>query len=112
MAAIAVDREFDLAAFREYLIGRLPEYARPVFLRILSRIAVTGTFKHRKSELAREGYDPRTTRDALYFSDAARGAFVPIDLTLYERMQTGRLGAQPVEAADTDIFEGTGVHVH
>src|SRR4029078_13597291 len=31
MAAIAVEPGFELAAFREHLATRLPEYARPVF---------------------------------------------------------------------------------
>ena len=45
-------------AFRKYLARVLPAYARPLFLRIQERIEVTATFKHQKTELAREGYDP------------------------------------------------------
>ena len=33
----------------------LPDYARPVFLRVAPSLAVTATFKHRKRELAEEG---------------------------------------------------------
>ena len=46
----------------QHLARRLPAYARPLFLRIKDRIEVTATFKHKKNELAREGYDPRQRR--------------------------------------------------
>jgi fatty-acyl-CoA synthase len=89
MAAIVVDDRFDLAAFRSRLNERLPGYARPLFLRILGIMEVTATFKHKKSELARTGYDPTLTDDAIYFNDAGRGAFVRLDKTLYRRLQRG-----------------------
>ena len=76
----------DLAALRKHLARRLPAYARPLFLRIKDRIEVTATFKHLKNELAREGYDPAATQDAIYFDDPARQAFVPLDAALHARL--------------------------
>jgi fatty-acyl-CoA synthase len=87
MAAIVVDARFDLAQFHAHLAERLPDYARPLFLRRLGAMEVTATFKHKKSDLTRLGYDPSLTDDAIYFNDAGRGAFVPLDQTLYERIQ-------------------------
>jgi fatty-acyl-CoA synthase len=72
MAAVAVDGELDLEAFRTHLISCLPSYARPVFLRIQSELQVTATFKHTKNDLVREGYDPEVTSDAIYLNDAER----------------------------------------
>jgi fatty-acyl-CoA synthase len=89
MAAIVVDDRFDLVAFRSRLNERLPGYARPLFLRILGMMEVTATFKHKKSELARAGYDPTLTDDAIYFNDAGCGAFVRLDKTRYRRIQRG-----------------------
>ena len=89
MAAIVVDDQFDLAALRAHLNARLPDYARPMFLRILGAMEVTATFKHKKSDLARSGYDPAVTDDAIYFNDAARGVFVRLNRALYERIQSG-----------------------
>jgi fatty-acyl-CoA synthase len=91
MAAIVVDERFDLARFRAHLDARLPGYARPLFLRILGEMEVTATFKHKKSDLARSGYDPTLTDDAIYFNDAGCGAFVPLDKTLYARIQGGAI---------------------
>ncbi len=91
MATIVADGALDLAALRTHLSLRLPAYARPLFLRIKDRIEVTATFKHKKNELAREGYDPAATQDALYFDDPARQAFVPLDAALHARLIEGAI---------------------
>jgi fatty-acyl-CoA synthase len=91
MAAIVTVDGLDLAAFRTHLADRLPEYARPLFLRVRGDLEVTATFKHIKSALAREGYDPVAIGDAIYFNDRERQAFVRLDKPLYDRIQNGRL---------------------
>jgi len=91
MAAIVVDTEFDLTAFRQHVATRLPEYARPLFLRIVAAIEITGTFKLRKQELALEGFDPAKVTDPLYFDDRQQEAYVSLDLTLQERLRTGTI---------------------
>ena len=40
-------------AFRQHLMQHLPEYARPLFLRIRDAIETTGTFKPNKQGLSR-----------------------------------------------------------
>ncbi len=90
MAALTVDATFDLALFRGHVAARLPEYARPLFLRIGHGIAATATFKPAKALLAREGYDPALIGDALYIDDRAAGAFVPLDAPLHERLRGGQ----------------------
>jgi fatty-acyl-CoA synthase len=89
MAAVITSRDFDMAAFRQHLAVRLPEYARPLFLRVLEEIEMTPTFKPKKQDLAREGYDPAVTADAIYFNDRVSQSFVKVDAMLYERLQTG-----------------------
>src|SRR3989449_5729082 len=90
MAALVAEDELDLAAFRNHLIARLPGYARPLFLRLQSRMELTATFKYPKHEFVRQGYDPAATADALYFDDPERRAFVRLDQALYHRIQTGQ----------------------
>ena len=89
MAAIVADGDLDLVEFRKHLARGLPPYARPLFLRITDKIAATATFKHTKSDLAREGFDPAATGDAIYFDDPAKKAFVRLDGALFERIQAG-----------------------
>jgi fatty-acyl-CoA synthase len=91
MAALVVAKDFDLDELRRALAGRLPDYARPRFVRIVSALELTGTFKLRKQELALEGYDPARIRDALYMDDSARGAYVPLDAELHTLLRAGKV---------------------
>ena len=52
---------------------------------------MTATFKHTKSALVREGYDPVAIGDAIYFNDRERQAFVRLDKALYDRIQSGQI---------------------
>ena len=89
MAAVVTDGPLDFVAFREHLDRRLPAYARPLFVRITDRIEATATFKHTKTELVRQGYDPGTTTDAIYFDNPNRRAFVRLDSAHYALIQAG-----------------------
>jgi fatty-acyl-CoA synthase len=91
MAAIVPGENFDLSRFRDYLVGHLPEYARPLFLRILAAIDLTGTFKWKKQDLSRGSYDPGAVTDMIYFNDSARQAFVKVDAAVYESIRSGKL---------------------
>ena len=89
MAALVVGPEFELAGFRHELAGKLPDYARPVFLRIVSALEVTGTFKLRKQELAEQGYDPARTGDPIYFEAASKDRYERLDPVLHQRIIAG-----------------------
>ncbi len=90
-AALVVNAEFDLAAFRADLRLRLPAYARPVFLRLLDSIESTGTFKPRKQDLIDAGFDPARIKDKLYFDDPQGQAYVPLDASLYAAITAGAI---------------------
>jgi fatty-acyl-CoA synthase len=89
MAALVAESTLDLAALRAHLSACLPDYARPVFLRIRGEIEVTSTFKQKKLDLVKQGFDPAATTDKIYFNDPERQAFVPLDALLYSRIQSG-----------------------
>jgi fatty-acyl-CoA synthase len=89
MATLVADGEIDLSQLHSHLVNRLPSYARPIFLRARNTIDVTGTFKYSKTELIRQGYNPETTQDALYFDDPDLGAYVRLDHEVYGRIQRG-----------------------
>ena len=81
----------DFSEFRQHLARRLPAYARPLFLRLKDRIEITATFKHRKLDLVRQGFDPGAGGDAVFFDDPARQAFVKVDSALYEEIAAGKV---------------------
>jgi fatty-acyl-CoA synthase len=89
MATIVADSGLDLKALRSYLATRLPDYARPVFLRLAGAIDVTGTFKQRKLSLVKEGYDPAQSADPIYVDDREQRAYVRLDDALYQRVTAG-----------------------
>jgi fatty-acyl-CoA synthase len=91
MAVLVGNGEPNLAELREHLARRLPPYARPLFLRIRDSVDVTGTFKHKKSDLVREGFDPRATQDTIYFDDSQRQAYVPLDPALHGKIAAGNV---------------------
>lgn len=89
MAALVVDPTFELAALRRHVSDQLPAYARPRFLRLCKEIELTATFKRKKHELARDGFDPAEIGDALYFDDLRLAAYVAIDRSLFGRIASG-----------------------
>ncbi len=89
MAALVVDDVFDLAAMRGILAEHLPAYARPLFIRLSTELAVTETFKQKKQDLAMEGFDPGRVTDDLYFDDAKAGAYRVLDKALFEQIAAG-----------------------
>jgi fatty-acyl-CoA synthase len=91
MAMVVIGHKLDLAAFRTHLINRLPNYAHPLFLRIRNEIEVTTTFKYTKNLFVREGYDPSTNNDIIYFNHQEHGAFVRLDKELYDRIQASQV---------------------
>ncbi len=89
MAALVVGPAFDRAALRRHVHANLPRYAQPLFLRLRTGLAVTGTFKVQKTDDLREGFDPTRVRDPLYIDDGA--TYKPLDEALYQTIQDGAL---------------------
>lgn len=60
------DTEFDFNNFLNMLKRNLPPYAIPKFIRFLSELSTTGTYKIQKSEMKDVGYDIRKINDQIY----------------------------------------------
>jgi fatty-acyl-CoA synthase len=91
MAAVVVDERFDLAEFSGLLSLRLPAYACPVIVRFCNELETTETFKQKKHQLVREGFDPRLVTDPLFFRDPKSGAYRPLDAASYGRILDGTI---------------------
>ena len=89
MVAIVTDDRFDLKEFSDHLARRLPAYACPAFVRVCAALDSTETFKQKKQDLIRAGFDPHFITDPLFFRDPKSGAFLPIDAQCYERITQG-----------------------
>ena len=81
MAALVVDGMFDIPGLGKRLA--LPHYEKPVFLRLQPEIAVTGTFKQRKVELVKDGFDPSALPDPVYWLNPASGRYEQLTPAIY-----------------------------
>ncbi len=93
MAALALKpgAHFSPEPFYEHAVRSLPPYAVPAFVRLLPEAEMTATFKLKKTDLQREGYDPRKTEDLLFYRDDARRSYEPIDAEVFARIERGDL---------------------
>jgi fatty-acyl-CoA synthase len=73
MASLVVNPDFDITGLAAKVDAALPAYARPVFLRLRTELAVTGTFKHRKIDMVADGFDPAHVTEPLYVRDGDKG---------------------------------------
>ena len=91
MAALVLEPgvDFDGAAFYAHVDTALPRYAAPLFARLLPEQEVTGTFKIRKVELQREGFDPGAVGDRLFLRDDTEGAYVPLTSEIHAEIRAG-----------------------
>ena len=69
---------FDPRAFHQFAVARLAGYAVPLFVRVSCEAELTTTFKLRKIDLQRSGYDPLRSRDALFVRDSQAACYVPV----------------------------------
>jgi acyl-CoA synthetase (AMP-forming)/AMP-acid ligase II len=93
MAAIVLNngRHFDPGALRQHIRVGLPPFAQPQFIRIMPALSTTSTFKLKKGDLQKEGFDPRSIRDPLYLLNPRDDQYVPLSPELYDEVVAGRL---------------------
>lgn len=78
---------FDPQAFYRFASEKLAHYAVPVFVRLSGTADMTTTFKLRKVELQRAGYDPaRVDGDPLFVADPQAGRYVPVTADTLDRL--------------------------
>jgi len=91
MAALTMTGALDGAALAQHLYAALPAYAVPLFLRLKREQEVTGTFKFKKVDLKREGFDPAVISEPLFvLADRAKG-YEPLTPELFKQLQSGAL---------------------
>ncbi|MCP4004503.1 MAG: long-chain-acyl-CoA synthetase [bacterium] len=93
MASIGLESasSFDGAALFAHIADTLPAYAAPIFVRLQTDFEVTGTFKLRKVDLQKEGYDPGAVKDPLYLRDDQGKTYVPLTPEKYAEVQAGSI---------------------
>jgi len=93
MAAVVLEScaRVDGEALFEGLEATLPAYARPAFVRIQDAPELTSTFKLRKFELQKQGFDPSASADPILYRDDGLRAYRPLDAETVSRIEQGEV---------------------
>ena len=84
--------QLDWSRFATLVQEQLPGFARPVFVRVQSDTDMTGTFKLRKVDLQREGFDIRAVLDPIYVLKPKSREYVPLDAEFHAELIAGSAG--------------------
>ncbi|MBV1872822.1 MAG: long-chain-acyl-CoA synthetase [Gammaproteobacteria bacterium] len=84
----AQTKDLKLDALLTYMKAEMPAYAVPLFIRIKPLMETTATFKYKKSDLKKDGYDPSKVSDTLYALLA--GKYEEITPELFNEINAGK----------------------
>lgn len=83
MAALQLEDGYEmtnrlLSQLYSHVVGHLPHYARPVFIRVVQEFTTTQTMKHQKLRLVEEGFDVDAVRDPLFVINNQSKTYEPL----------------------------------
>lgn len=78
MTILDPERTVNVEELGKNLKNHLPNYAIPIFLRLTNSIPMTGTFKVKKRDLQKDGFDINKISDPLYFYDSKKSLYIPL----------------------------------
>jgi diaminopimelate decarboxylase len=96
MAALTLKESFrgdevaQLESIGKFAAERLPKYAVPIFIRVQPEMEITGTYKHRKVEMQRDGIDPTVIKDKMYWFVSGKG-YQPFGQKEFQDIVGGRV---------------------
>ena len=88
LVAVVPANGFDPVHFAR-TVSELPTYAQPRFVRVMGRLAKTGTFKIQKNDLRNDGVDPSRIEDPLFIR--ANGGYERLTPERWTDVKEGRL---------------------
>jgi fatty-acyl-CoA synthase len=91
MASIVSDTPPDLEKLKAFLDKELPHYARPVFLRLSRESETTSTFKFKKTNLVKAGFDPERISEPVYYCNPQTKAYAQVDPEIFAQINNGTI---------------------
>ncbi|XP_071964979.1 long-chain fatty acid transport protein 6-like [Antedon mediterranea] len=94
MSCVVLKFDFNEDVWKQlysHVTDKLPIYACPKFLRYVKEMPVTGTFKHCKVQLLKEGFNPENVKDPLYYFDQKAKSYKLLDSPAYESIMSGEI---------------------
>ena len=92
MAAIVDTTDsLDMAKLCKGLKENLPSYAIPLFVRVMTAVPLTGTFKLKKTDLQQDGFNIQKIKDKLFLYDAKNVTYVQLSNEKYDDIMSGKI---------------------
>lgn len=91
MAVLVRNGTIDFDELYKHLRSELPHYAIPLFFRIRDNMETTTTFKYKKLDLVKDGFDPQIVKDELIWLDPALQKYVPLTAQDFDKIKQGRV---------------------
>ncbi|MHA2397373.1 MAG: long-chain-acyl-CoA synthetase [Promethearchaeota archaeon] len=79
--------DFDFEGLAKLLNDNLAPYAIPILLRFKTGLSITHTFKFKKVELKKEGFNPETIEDPLYVMLPNTSKYTLLTKEIYEKIE-------------------------
>jgi citronellyl-CoA synthetase len=91
--ALEAGTDFDIDGFRALVDTRLPDYARPVFVRLQQDTETTVTFKLLKGKLREQAYHlDKVGKDRMYVRHPRSGEYRVLDDEFYQKILAAEAG--------------------
>lgn len=82
--------EFDPVEFYQHLNKQLPSFSVPVFLRVSEKMETTGTFKYKKTDLKKAGFDLAKVTDSVWVCLPNECGYKLLDKALQADIEQGK----------------------
>ncbi len=80
------DEILDWPDFIKYIDRRMPEHARPIFIRVAAQLEGDQSSEEYKEILRQEGFNPEHIKDPIFFLHREKDQYVPLDQALYKQI--------------------------
>lgn len=93
MAALTFmeDETMDWKRFLSYLNRRMPEHARPIFIRICKQLNDIDNLEEVKQQVQQEGFDITRVKDPIVYYHPQKEAYLPMTVDIYNDIMAGKL---------------------
>lgn len=93
MAAITLieGEKLDWKKFSDYIGRRMPEHARPLFIRLCKAGNESEYLTECREQLKSENYSPALINDPLYYFNPEKDGYYPLTPEIYELIQQGKI---------------------
>ena len=80
---------FDAEVFSRYLVDNLPAFAVPIFIRVSEEMEKTGTFKYKKTDLKKSGFDISLVKEPVWVKLPGESSYQLMDEKLERAIRAG-----------------------